>query len=138
MVRFRRLAPPSLQIGLFVRFATPPIHEWTIDRGLQIRQAAELDVELAAVRSSELFNTIESRLKFVASARAQCIFPGQIHASARRFSKSHTRFVVFSVRAEAQNSTDYSAERCFLGTSRAVVSAAGCFRSYRGNSSPFV
>lgn len=34
--------------------------------------------------------------------------------------------------------TDHSADRCFRGINRAQFSAAGCLRSYRGNSSPLV
>jgi hypothetical protein len=80
----------GLAIAFTIARAAPPMRHRAVDRGLKIRHTAELNVELTPVRSGQLFDTLKAGLELVASARADCIFPGQISASRRRFSKSHT------------------------------------------------
>ena len=54
--------------------------------------------------------------------------------------RRHTRWIYeFNKEVRlARAESSHSADRCLRGTSRAQFSAAGCFRSYRGKSSPFV
>jgi hypothetical protein len=89
----------TLAIGLAAALSiplAPAMRHGAVDDGLKIGEAAELNIELAAVRSRQLLDTLETGLEFVASARAGCIFPGQNSASSPRFSNSHTGFAVLN------------------------------------------
>jgi hypothetical protein len=89
----------TLAIRLAANLSIPlasSMRHGAVDCGLKIGEAAELNVELPAVRSGQVFDTLKTGLEFVASARARCIFPGQIGATSPRFSNSHTGFVAFN------------------------------------------
>jgi hypothetical protein len=87
----------ALSVGLAVAVtigeAAPSVCHGTVDRCLEIGQTPELNLELTPIRSSHLLDALKAGLELVASARSECIFPGQINASSRRFSKSHTDFL---------------------------------------------
>jgi hypothetical protein len=87
--------PVDFAVAFPIPEAPPSVRHGTIERRLEIGQAAKLNVELTAVRTSELFDTLEAGLEVLASARTGCSFPGQINASSATDSKSHTDFCPF-------------------------------------------